>query len=35
MDVSRILALGWAPSIPLRAGLARAYEDFLAHPPGR
>jgi GDP-L-fucose synthase len=30
MDVSRLRALGWAPAIDLRAGIADAYADFLA-----
>jgi GDP-L-fucose synthase len=30
MDVSRIRATGWSPSISLEAGLADAYRDFLA-----
>lgn len=30
MDVSRLKATGWAPVIPLEAGLATAYQDFLA-----
>jgi GDP-L-fucose synthase len=29
MDVSRIRALGWAPSTDLATGLAGAYQDFL------
>jgi GDP-L-fucose synthase len=29
MDVSRIRALGWRPSVDLRAGIASAYADFL------
>lgn len=29
MDVSRIQALGWRPSIGLREGIAAAYQDFL------
>lgn len=29
LDVSRLAALGWEASIPLREGLAAAYEDFL------
>jgi GDP-L-fucose synthase len=28
LDVSKLKALGWAPKIPLREGLARAYADF-------
>jgi GDP-L-fucose synthase len=31
LDVSRINALGWHSTIPLREGLKRMYEDFLAH----
>lgn len=30
MDSSKLRALGWTPSIPLREGLARAYQAFLA-----
>lgn len=30
MDVSRLSALGWRPRIPLREGVRRTYEDFLA-----
>ena len=29
MDVSRLEALGWRPSVALSDGLARAYQDFL------
>lgn len=29
MDISRMRALGWSPSIGLREGLAMAYQDFL------
>ncbi|MCK1518864.1 MULTISPECIES: GDP-L-fucose synthase [unclassified Bradyrhizobium] len=29
LDSSRVRALGWHPNIPLRAGLAAAYQDFL------
>lgn len=29
LDVSRVRALGWAPAIPLREGVADAYADFL------
>ncbi|MFZ4767198.1 MAG: GDP-L-fucose synthase, partial [Roseimicrobium sp.] len=29
MDVSRMTALGWSASIPLREGLQSAYADFL------
>jgi GDP-L-fucose synthase len=31
LDVSRIRALGWEPTIPLREGIARTYEWFLAN----
>jgi len=31
LDISRIRALGWQPKIPLRDGIAQAYEWFLAH----
>lgn len=31
MDVTRMRALGWKPSIALRDGVAGAYEDFLEH----
>lgn len=30
MDSSKLRSLGWTPSIPLREGLARAYQAFLA-----
>jgi GDP-L-fucose synthase len=30
LDVSRIVELGWKPQIGLPAGIAQAYEDFLA-----
>ncbi len=30
LDVSRLRATGWVPRIPLREGLAVAYQDFLA-----
>jgi GDP-L-fucose synthase len=33
MDVSRIRALGWAPRVPLREGIAVAYRDFLSRHP--
>src|SRR5437016_14319420 len=33
LDVSRIKALGWSASTPLRAGLEAAYADFLARRP--
>ena len=29
LDVSRLRALGWAPTIPLREGIARTYDWFL------
>jgi GDP-L-fucose synthase len=32
LDVSRIKALGWAPNVPLREGIAGAYRDFLEKP---
>ena len=31
LDVSRINALGWRATIPLREGLERMYADFVAH----
>ena len=31
LDVSRINALGWRATIPLRDGLARMYADFVKH----
>ena len=31
LDVSKIRALGWAPTIPLRKGIAQTYEWFLAN----
>src|SRR5262245_48494873 len=31
LDVTRIRALGWQPTIPLRKGIARTYEWFLAN----
>ena len=31
LDVTRIRALGWEPAVPLRAGIARSYEWFLAN----
>jgi GDP-L-fucose synthase len=31
LDVSRINALGWHATIPLREGLKRMYDDFVAH----
>jgi GDP-L-fucose synthase len=33
LDVSRINALGWRATIPLREGLQRMYADFLARYP--
>jgi GDP-L-fucose synthase len=29
LDSSKILALGWKPTVELPAGITRAYEDFL------
>lgn len=29
LDTHRIQALGWQPAVPLAAGIARAYQDFL------
>lgn len=34
LDVSRLAALGWRATTPLRAGLKAAYDDFLAHGSG-
>jgi GDP-L-fucose synthase len=31
LDVSRSKALGWAPKIPLRAGIERTYQWYLSH----
>lgn len=31
LDVTRLRALGWAPKIPLRQGIAATYEWFLRH----
>jgi GDP-L-fucose synthase len=31
LDVTKLRALGWKPSIPLRDGIARTYEWFLAN----
>ena len=31
LDVTRIRALGWEPTIPLREGIAQTYEWFLAN----
>jgi GDP-L-fucose synthase len=33
LDVSRINALGWRATTPLRDGLARMYADFVARYP--
>jgi GDP-L-fucose synthase len=33
LDVSRINALGWRATTPLREGLQRTYADFLARYP--
>ena len=33
LDVSKLKALGWSASTPLRAGLEAAYADFLARRP--
>ena len=33
LDVTRIRALGWQPTIPLREGIAQTYEWFLANWP--
>ena len=30
LDITRIKATGWQPAVPLRDGLAAAYQDFLA-----
>jgi GDP-L-fucose synthase len=35
MDSSRLLAMGWAPKIGLREGLADAYRDFRENPATR
>jgi GDP-L-fucose synthase len=35
LDVSRMDALGWRPSVSLRQGLKACYEWFLAHPDRR
>jgi GDP-L-fucose synthase len=29
LDVSRLSSMGWRAKVPLREGLAKAYEDFL------
>lgn len=31
MDSSRLNSLGWKPQVDLQTGLAKAYEDFIAH----
>jgi len=31
LDVTKLRALGWKPSIPLRDGIARTYEWFLGN----
>jgi GDP-L-fucose synthase len=31
LDVSRLKALGWKPSVSLREGIGRAYQEFLRH----
>ena len=31
LDVTKLRALGWKPAIPLREGIARTYDWFLAH----
>jgi GDP-L-fucose synthase len=31
LDVAKLQALGWKPSIPLRDGIVRTYEWFLAN----
>jgi GDP-L-fucose synthase len=31
LDVTKLRALGWKPSIPLREGIVRTYEWFLAN----
>ena len=31
LDISKIASLGWKPTIPLREGIARAYEWFKTH----
>jgi GDP-L-fucose synthase len=33
MDISRVRALGWAPTVDLRDGIGRAYQDFLSRAP--
>jgi len=33
LDVTKIHALGWKPTIPLRKGIAQTYEWFLANSP--
>jgi len=34
LDVTRLKRLGWSPRVGLAAGLAAAYQDFLAHEAG-
>ena len=31
LDVSRLSTIGWKAKVPLREGLAKAYDDFLTH----
>jgi len=31
LDITRVLELGWQPTIPLRNGIAQTYEWFLAN----
>jgi len=31
LDVTKLRALGWKPAIPLREGIARTYEWFVAN----
>jgi GDP-L-fucose synthase len=33
MDISRVRALGWTPTVDLRDGIERAYQDFLSRAP--
>ena len=35
LDISRLLSLGWKPSIGLREGIRMTYEWFLSHPEAR
>lgn len=35
LDISRMTALGWAPRIALREGIARTYQWFLEHGTGQ